>query len=424
MERELEEVQAELGILLAERQKEAVRMVFQSHVSIITGGPGKGKTTVLGVILKIFERKEQGKQVLLCAPTGRARKRLSESTGYPALTIHKALYLTGEGEELLEDEILEEDLVIADEFTMADMWLAAVLFSRIKSGARLVLVGDVDQLPSVGPGSVFKELIGSGVIPFTVLDVFFRQAKDSRIILNADLINRNQKSLLFGEDFQFHKAEDDKEAAQIIGDLYRKELGNFGGNADMVQVLSPLRVNTEAGVNALNRRLQEIANSGALDKGEWRYGSTVYRVGDKVMQTQNTEEISNGDIGQVTGITMQPDGSREMRVSFGDIARNYQEEELAVLDHAYATSVHKSQGGEYSVVIIPVLKCFYPMLKRNVYYTGVTRAKMRVHLVGSRQALAIAISNTDAGKRNTLLAVRLQKEMERQSLGAVPSAAA
>lgn len=192
----------------------------------------------------------------------------------------------------------------------------------------------------------------------------------------------------------------------------------------MVQVLSPLRVNTEAGVNALNRRLQEIANPGALDKGEWRYGSTVYRVGDKVMQTQNTEEISNGDIGQVTEITMQPDGSREMSVSFGDIARNYQEEELAVLDHAYATSVHKSQGGEYPVVIIPVLKCFYPMLKRNVYYTGVTRAKMRVHLVGSRQALAIAISNTDAGKRNTLLAVRLRKVIERQRLGAVPSVAA
>lgn len=419
VERELEEVQAELGIVLAERQKEAVRMVFQSQVSIITGGPGKGKTTVLGVILKIFERKEQGKQVLLCAPTGRARKRLSESTGYPALTIHKALYLTGE-----EDEILEEDLVIADEFTMADMWLAGILFSRIKSGARLVLVGDVDQLPSVGPGSVFKELIASGVVPFTVLDVFFRQAKDSRIILNADLINRNQKSLLFGEDFQFHKAEDDKEAAQIIADLYRKELRNFGGNADMVQVLSPLRVNTEAGVNALNRRLQEIANPGALDKGEWRYGSAVYREGDKVMQTQNTEEISNGDIGQVAGIVIQPDGSREMSVRFGDVERNYQEEELAVLDHAYATSVHKSQGGEYPVVIIPVLKCFYPMLKRNVYYTGVTRAKMRVHLVGSRQALAIAISNTDAGKRNTLLAARLQKEMERQRLGTASSIAA
>lgn len=423
VERELEEVQAELGIVLAERQKEAVRMVFRSQVSIITGGPGKGKTTVLGVILKLFERKEPEKQVLLCAPTGRARKRLSESTGYPALTIHKALYLTGEDEELPDDEALEEDLVIADEFTMADMWLAGILFSRIKSGARLVLVGDVDQLPSVGPGSVFKEMIDSGVIPFTVLDVFFRQAKDSRIILNADLINRNQRSLLFGEDFQFHKAKDDKEAAQIIASLYEKELKNFGGNGDMVQVLSPLRVNTEAGVNALNRRLQEIANPGTLDKGEWRCGSITYRTGDKVMQTQNTEEISNGDIGLVTGIAIQPDGGREMSVCFGEVERKYQEEELAVLDHAYATSIHKSQGGEYPVVIIPVLNCFYPMLKRNVYYTGVTRAKIRVHLVGSRQALAIAISNTDAGKRNTLLALRLQKEMERQRLEAVPPAA-
>ena len=141
------------------------------------------------------------------------------------------------------------------------------------------------------------------------------------------------------------------------------------------------------------------------------------------MQTQNTEEISNGDIGLVTGIAIQPDGGREMSVCFGEVERKYQEEELAVLDHAYATSIHKSQGGEYPVVIIPVLKCFYPMLKRNVYYTGVTRAKIRVHLVGSRQALAIAISNTDAGKRNTLLALRLQKEMERQRLEAVPPAA-
>lgn len=191
----------------------------------------------------------------------------------------------------------------------------------------------------------------------------------------------------------------------------------------MVQVLSPLRVNTEAGVNALNRRLQEIANPGTLDKGEWRCGSITYRTGDKVMQTQNTEEISNGDIGLVTGIAIQPDGGGEMSVCFGEVERKYQEEELAVLDHAYATSIHKSQGGEYPVVIIPVLKCFYPMLKRNVYYTGVTRAKIRVHLVGSRQALAIAISNTDAGKRNTLLALRLQKEMERQRLEAVPPAA-
>ena len=173
----------------------------------------------------VFDLVEKRKEELLCAPTGRARKRLSESTGYPALTIHKALYLTEE--ELEEDEeFLEEDFVIADEFTMADMHLAKVFFSRIKTGARVVLVGDVDQLPSVGPGNVFKELIESGVIPVTVLDVFFRQAKDSRIILNADRMNRGQKDLLFGEDFQFHYAETPKECADKILDIYLKELAS------------------------------------------------------------------------------------------------------------------------------------------------------------------------------------------------------
>lgn len=425
IESELTEAQAEQGLVLAEKQREAVRMVFRSPVSIITGGPGKGKTTVLGILLKVFEKKEKGKEVLLCAPTGRARKRLSESTGYPALTIHKALYLNVEDEEdVLEDEGLDEDLIIADEFTMADMSLASTLFAKIKSGARLVMVGDVDQLPSVGPGNVFKELIDSGVIPVTVLDVFFRQAKDSRIILNADLINRNQKRLLFGEDFQFYNAGDDKEAAKLIEALYEAELKRFDGNVDMVQVLSPLRVNTAAGVNSLNGRLREIANPPSLQKAEWQCGAVTYREGDKVMQTQNTEDISNGDIGRIVKIFSEPDGTRKMEVSFGEAVRSFQEEELSALDHAYATSIHKSQGGEYPVVIIPVLKCFYPMLKRNVYYTGITRARQKVILIGSRQALAMAISNTDAGKRNTLLAKRLRCEAFRQGLEMVAPAAA
>lgn len=425
IENELTEAQAEQGLVLAEKQKEAVRMVFRSPVSIITGGPGKGKTTVLGILLKVFEKKEKGKEVLLCAPTGRARKRLSESTGYPALTIHKALYLNVEDEEdVLEDEGLDEDLIIADEFTMADMSLASTLFAKIKSGARLVMVGDVDQLPSVGPGNVFKELIDSGVVPVTVLDVFFRQAKDSRIILNADLINRNQSKLLFGEDFQFYNAADDKEAAKLIEALYEAELKQFDGDVDMVQVLSPLRVNTAAGVNSLNRRLREIANPPSLQKAEWQCGAVTYREGDKVMQIQNTEDISNGDIGRIVKISTEADGARKMEVSFGEVARSFQEEELSALDHAYATSIHKSQGGEYPVVIIPVLKCFYPMLKRNVYYTGITRARQKVLLIGSRQALAMAISNTDAGKRNTLLAKRLRYEAFRQGLETVAPAAA
>ena len=415
IEQELEEAQAELGILLAEKQKEAVRMVFRSPFSIITGGPGKGKTTNLKVILRVFDLVEKRKEELLCAPTGRARKRLSESTGYPALTIHKALYLTEE--ELEEDEeFLEEDFVIADEFTMADMHLAKVFFSRIKTGARVVLVGDVDQLPSVGPGNVFKELIESGVIPVTVLDVFFRQAKDSRIILNADRMNRGQKDLLFGEDFQFHYAETPKECADKILDIYLKELASYGNDPDMVQVLSPFKQKTEAGVNSLNRMLREAANPSDLRKAEWNTENGMFRQGDKLMQTKNTDVISNGDIGRLTIIGRKKDGTRTITVDFGDTKKEYEEEELDILELAYATSIHKSQGAEFPVVILPVLSCFYPMLKRNVYYTGVTRARTRVHLVGTKKALAIAISQNDAGKRNTLLALRLRQEAVRRGM--------
>ncbi|MFR9151833.1 MAG: ATP-dependent RecD-like DNA helicase [Hungatella sp.] len=413
IEKELEEAQAESGIILAQKQKDAARMVFQSPVSIITGGPGKGKTTVLKVILNIYERLRQQDSVLLCAPTGRARKNLSDSTGAPAMTIHKALYLTVDSEDdLYEDELLEEDLIIVDECTMMDMWLASILFSRVKSGARLVLVGDVDQLPSVGPGNVFKELIDSGIIPVTVLDVFFRQAKESRIILNAERINKNQKKLLYGDDFQFHMVGSDEEAAKRIGEICQEELKLHEDNPDMVQVLTPLRVNTEAGVIALNRRLQEIINPPALDKEEWKAVGAVFRVGDKVMQTKNVDDISNGDIGRVTKIMRNRNGSRTMTVDFGEISKEYEEEELSILEHAYAISIHKSQGGEYPVVILPVLRCFYPMLKRNVYYTGITRAKAKVYLVGSKADLAIVIGNNDIGKRNTMLAARLRSEAQ------------
>lgn len=416
IDRELEAVLAKSELRLAQKQEEAIRMVFRSPVSIITGGPGKGKTTILKIILQIFERLEKNKSVLLCAPTGRARKRLSESTGYPAFTIHKALYVTDDEMDDTEPEILEEDMVIADEFTMADMKLASFLFSRIKTGARVILVGDVDQLPSVGPGDVFKELIDSGVIPVTVLDEFFRQAKGSNIIWNADLINKNQKKLLFGEDFSFTFAEDASKAAEVIADIYREELTRNGGDLDMVQVLSPLRVKTEAGVTALNNRLQEIANPFSVDKAEWKTGYGLFRVGDRVMQTHNTEEITNGDIGRVVRIGRSKDGEMELTVDFGDAEKTYQEEELSILDFAYATSIHKSQGGEFPVVILPVLTCFWPMLKRNIYYTGITRAKLRVHLVGTKKALYMAISNSDTGKRNTLLAMRLRAEAERHGL--------
>lgn len=417
IEQPLEEAEAAFGIILSERQKDAVRMVFQSNVSVITGGPGKGKTTVLRVVLEVFKRITGREDFLLCAPTGRARKRLSESAGAPALTLHKAMYLNGE-EDLSgladREDLLEEELIIADEFTMSDMWLSSILFSRVRSGARLVLVGDVDQLPSVGPGAVFKAIIDSGIVPVTVLDVFFRQAKDSRIILNADRMIRSQRNLIYGDDFQFHPAEDDHEAAKIIASLYQAELVRAEGNPDMVQVLSPYRVKTEAGVNALNRMLREIANPASADAAQWNVGGRTFRIQDKVMQTRNVDAISNGDIGRVVQISRRKDGNRQLQVDFGEEKRMYQEEDLEDLEFAYATSVHKSQGAEYPVVILPVLKCFYPMLRRDIYYTGITRAKARVHLVGSKAALAIAISRTNIGTRNTMLAERIQAEAKRQ----------
>ena len=410
VEQLLEETQAEFGIILAEKQKEAVRMVFKSPLSIITGGPGKGKTTNLRIILRIYERLERNGEVLACAPTGRARKRLAESTGYPAMTIHKALYLKEDDDYDTDADMLMEDFIIADEFTMADMRLASILFSRIKSGARVVLVGDVDQLPSVGPGNVFKEMIESGVIPVTVLDVFFRQAQNSRIIINSNRMNQNQKNLLYGEDFRFVYAESPEEASEKIQEIYREELAKNQNAPDRVQVLSPLRVNTEAGVNTLNRNLRELVNPPSINKAEWKAGARLYRVGDKVMQTKNTEAVSNGDIGSLTDICVNKDGQKEITVDYGDVQKNYQEDELEILDHAYAMSIHKSQGAEYPVVIIPVLKSFYPMLRRNVYYTGITRAKERVYLVGTKQALYMAIANGKKEQRNTLLARRIRQE--------------
>lgn len=414
IEQELEEAQADCGMVLAEQQKEAVRMVFNNPLSIITGGPGKGKTTTLKIILKIYEKVEKNKTVLLCAPTGAARKRLSVSSGYPALTIHKALYLTGEEEEMGEEEeeveFLGEDFIVADEFTMCDMWLSSILFTRIQSGTRVVLVGDVDQLPSVGAGNVFKELIESGIIPVTVLDVFFRQEKDSRIILNADLMNHKKRNLLYGDDFVFHYAEKDDEAAEIIKKIYEDELLANGNDPDKVQVLSPLRFKTQAGVIALNRCLQNIANPRDLYKGELKTSSGSFRVGDKVMQTKNVENLSNGDIGKVTEAYALQDGTKIMTIDFNGIQRTYQDEDIMELELAYASSIHKSQGSEYPVVIIPVLMCFFHMLRREVYYTGITRARTRVYLVGSKSALGTAISDKYAKPRKSLLAKRLIHE--------------
>lgn len=413
IERELDEVQGTTHMVLAKQQKEAVRCVFANSLSIITGGPGTGKTTVERIILKVFEKKERKKTALLCAPTGRASHNMVISTGYPAMTIHKALYITGEEEEVNLDltEELEEDLIIVDEMSMVDMWLFFVLISKVKNGARVVFIGDPDQIPSVGPGNVFKEMIDSGVIPVTVLDVQFRQAEGSRIIINALKMNNGDTDLLFGDDFQFISVDSDEVAAEVIADLYQKKLEANHGDTDMVQVLTPFRQDTAVGANALNEKLRELVNPQVPGCLEMKLGSSVFRLQDKVMQLKNKEEVSNGDMGIVTDIYQNEDGTPTLVVQFED-GRNgeYASEDYGLLMLAYAATIHKSQGSAYPSVIIPVLPCFKRMLKRNIYYTAVTRAKCEVTLVGDWAAFCEAVMTDDREKRNTKLAYRIQQE--------------
>lgn len=404
----LELVQKKEGIALAQKQKEAVRNVFRYGVSIITGGPGSGKTTVIRFIIGVQNEIDKDAMILLCAPTGKARRRMYESTGYPALTIQKALGKMGDAqEEWNKPEILPDDLVVADEFSMVDMALASQLFSCLKSGSRFVIVGDKDQISPVGPGNVFKEMIESGVLPVTVLDTCFRQAKNSTISINAEKINHNDTRLLRDDTFQVYTAGDDKDAANKIVQLYRKEWEACGKNEDAVQVLSPLRKGTNAGADALNERLREIVNPYKEGKQTIRNGGTVFCVGDKVMQTKNRGEVANGDIGRVSRIFME-DGKEKMEVDYGEERLLVYDKEDPYPTHAYAMSVHKSQGSEYNVVILPLLPCFYRMLKRNILYTAVTRAKEKVIIVGSWYSIWQAIHTNDTQKRNTLLAERIR----------------
>lgn len=410
----LDRIQKHEEMVLSRKQKEAIRMAFAHPVSIITGGPGRGKTTIIRFIIAIQEALNKDAAILLCAPTGKARRRMYESTGYPALTIHKAVGLTGEeGEdEWNECHTMPDDLVIADEFSMVDMFLADKLFSSIKAGARLIMVGDKDQIESVGPGNVFKELIDSGVIPVTVLDENFRQESNSTIYQNGDKINKNHLDLVFDDTFQFYPAMDAKSASEIIQKLYQEELKTHKGIWDDVQVLSPLRKDTEAGADALNVVLRDIVNPHRNGYPEVKNGKQLFRERDKVMQVKNTDEVSNGDVGEVLNIYHQ-DGKTMMRVDFGDERIiTYEDDDFWPLIHAYAMSVHKSQGSQYPVVILPMLPCFRRMLRRNLFYTAVTRAQKKVIIVGSKRAIAQAIRTDAVTKRNTRFGGQLQRLWE------------
>ena len=334
-----------------------------------------------------------------------------EKTGYPAMTIQKAVGMTGvDGEEEWNRmEKLPDDLIIADEFGMCDMYLAYKFFYSIRQGAVLVMIGDKDQLGSVGPGNVFKEMIESGIIPVTVLDACFRQDEGSTIVENARRINQNQTRLKYDDSFQFRAASDPEDAARIIQEIYETYWRGHGKRTEDLMVLSPFRKETEAGSDALNERLRDVVNPKRRGRTEIKNGKKLFRVGDIVMQTKNVDEVSNGDLGEVLGI-YRKDSKMVMEVDFGDDrVVKFPDDDYWPLTHGYAMSVHKSQGNECPVVIIPMLGCFRRMLQRNILYTGITRATKQVILVGSRQAVAKAIRNNRMAKRNTNFALRLRQ---------------
>ena len=403
------EAQRELGILLSEKQAEGVRKAFTNLISIITGGPGTGKTTVQKVLLYV-NKKLGGTRVLLTAPTGRASRRMAESTGYPgAVTMHSIMGLTNDEECEAIADMLDADFIIADEYTMADMRLSYEFFTHIKNGTRLVLVGDINQLPSVGPGNVFRELVMCGVIPVTVLDMVFRQAENSRIAINAHRMQENNAKLDYGTEFELYEADTAEKAAAIVENVYRQEIAAYG--VDKVQVLTPFRKRGDASVDALNERLWNIVNPAEKGKAEIKSGKRSFRVGDRIIHNKNKDSISNGDIGCLTDVFLDEDSMVYANLEFSEGRTvEYSEEELELIEHAYATTVHKSQGSEYPVVILTWLPMFYKMLRRNILYTAVTRAKEKVIIVGSKKAIYMAVHNTESDKRNTRLGERVVRE--------------
>ena len=397
-----------LRFRLAPEQCEAVKMGLTSKLCVITGGPGTGKTSVQRALLDLYKKRFLAARIVCCAPTGKAARRMEQSTGVPSATVHRVLGLiANEDGQYGEPETLDADLVLVDEVSMLDVYLAEKLFRSIPATARLILVGDSDQLPSVGPGAVLKEIIASGRVPVVRLDQVFRQKNGSRIAANAKLIRHGNLSLEYGPDFEFYDSTDMSVSAEIIESLYLQETARCG--IDNVVLLSPYRQKTETGANALNQRLQGKVNPPADGKMDAVHGQRRFRTGDKVMQIKNCEEINNGDVGYITSITGTQTES-VIRIDFGDGRLvDYENADLDMLDLGYACTVHKSQGSEYKSVIINLQCAHSVMLVRPLIYTAITRAKEKVLIVGERRALCTAIRRIDTEQRGTKLAQRIRE---------------
>ena len=394
-------VEQRTGLTLADSQQAAVRLALLAKVLVITGGPGVGKTTIVNSILRILAAK--GVRLLLCAPTGRAAKRMSEATGREACTIHRLLEVdpkTG-GFKRGDDNPLDCDLLVIDETSMVDILLMHALLRAVPDRAALLVVGDVDQLPSVGPGQVLADAIASGAVPVVRLTEVFRQAAQSRIITSAHRINQGQMPDLDRpeeeSDFYYVPADDPETAVARIVDLVKTRIPQRFGFDPVrdIQVLCPMN-RGGVGARSLNIELQAALNPAGERKVQ-RFGWT-FAPGDKVMQIENDydKEVYNGDIGYIGQV--DPDAG-EVTASFDGRTVAYGFGELDMLVPAYAATIHKSQGSEYPAIVIPLLTQHYPMLQRNLLYTGVTRGKRLVVLVGQKKAVAIAVRNVSGRRR-------------------------
>jgi exodeoxyribonuclease V alpha subunit len=398
---------------LTPQQAGAVRMALTEKVSVLTGGPGTGKSTITASIIRLL--KMRSGSVLLAAPTGRAAKRLNETTGLEARTIHRLLeYRPKGGSPFARDSAnpLDTDLLIVDETSMVDILLANHLLNAIEVGTHVLFVGDIDQLPSVGPGNFLRDLIASDKVPVTRLDTIFRQAEDSYIILNAHRINDGEMPVFAAnavDFFLFSEADPEKAADWVIDLSARRIQSKFGFTpGEDIQVLSPMHRGS-VGVSELNQRLQAELNPPVAGRNEFRHGQRVFRTHDRVMQTVNNYDLQvfNGDLGRIRDLDLE---DQICRVDYDDRSVEYEFSQMDELVHAYAISIHKSQGSEFPVVIIPLLSQHYMMLQRNLLYTAITRARKLVVLVGTKQAIAIAVRNNRIAARNTRLAERLKQE--------------
>ena len=404
--REISAEEARLKLRLASEQKAAIETALTQPLTVITGGPGTGKTMIQKAILDIYQKHNPKAHIVCCAPTGRAARRMEESTGHPASTVHRAIGLyTGDDGSFGTPTPLNADLLLVDEISMLDIYVASALFDAIKPGCQVVLIGDADQLPSVGPGAVLSEMIASCCVPVVRLDKVYRQREGSRIAINAKLIRHGNLALEYGTDFEFLNSPQLPDSAETMVQLYLREVKRYG--VDNVALLTPFRQKTETSVNALNTKLRDLLNPPRPGKPEVTYGTRLFRCGDKVMQTRNFRDVSNGDIGYITSIR-EDGGETWVQVDFGGRIAEYDSSMLDQLDLGYASTVHKSQGAEYRSVILNLQNAHYIMLTRPLVYTAITRVKEKVIIVGERRALCMAINRTDAERRGTCLAHRLQ----------------